>query len=317
MAGCPDSTRTRFAPSPTGDLHLGGAWAAVASFEMARRSGGNASAHVLRVEDLDRPRVVGGSIERILEDLAWLGITWDEGPDVTPRGPFAPYTQSARGALYLAALEDLTARGHTYPCDCSRAEIARVASAPHAGDEVVYPGTCRDLDPARAFKRQPAIRLRVPDARVEIVDGIMGPFAHDLAKDVGDFVLQRGDGVFAYQLAVTVDDLAMRITDVTRGADLLASTPRQIVLARMLGATVTPRYWHVPLVVATDGARLAKRTRGATVRDLRAAGVSAAEIVHALRVGLGLGDEGGDGSAKWRREPWPIPACWTERFSPA
>jgi glutamyl-tRNA synthetase len=312
MAGCPAYARARFAPSPTGDLHLGGAWAAMASFEMARR-GREGSAHVLRVEDLDRPRVVKGSIERILEDLAWLGISWDEGPDVTPRGPFAPYTQSLRDPLYQAALDDLEARGHTYPCDCSRAEIARVASAPHAGDERVYPGTCRDRDPARPLKREPAIRLRVPPARVAFVDGIMGPFAQDVAGEVGDFVLQRGDGVFAYQLAVVVDDLAMRITDVTRGADLLASTPRQILLARLLGADEVPRYWHVPLVVASDGSRLAKRSRGATVRDLREAGIAAEEVARELRDGLGFER---DGTVTWRREPWPIPTRWSKNVAP-
>jgi glutamyl-tRNA synthetase len=295
--------RTRFAPSPTGDLHVGSAWTALASWEMARRAGG---AFVVRVEDIDPPRVVRGAAKTILEDLRWLGLDWDEGPDVG--GACAPYTQSARAPLYEATLAWLAARGLTYPCDCSRAEIARVASAPHAGEELVYPGTCRDADPAREMKRIPAIRLRVPRGEIAFEDGVMGYFAHDVALAVGDFVLRRGDGVFAYQLAVTVDDAAMRITDVVRGADLLSSTPRQILLFRMLGAPV-PRFWHVPLVVATDGSRLAKRTPGGTIKELREAGIRGEAVVETLRAGLATG-------GTWRKEPWPIPSTWCPTPSP-
>jgi glutamyl-tRNA synthetase len=272
---------------------------------MARRAGGR---FVVRVEDLDPPRVVKGSEARILDDLRWLGLDWDEGPDVG--GPCAPYTQSARGPLYTAALEWLGARGLTYPCDCSRAEIARVALAPHAGEEARYPGICRDLDPGRKMKREPATRLRVPAGELGFVDGVLGPYRHDVASVVGDFVLRRGDGVFAYQLAVTVDDLAMEITDVVRGADLLASTPRQILLARLLGAEA-PRYWHVPLVVATDGSRLAKRTPGGTIRELREAGLRREAIVGPLREGLGLG-----ATSAWPTSPWPIPEEWSRTRSP-
>jgi glutamyl-tRNA synthetase len=249
---------------------------------------------------------VKGSAERILDDLRWLGITWDEGPDVG--GPCVPYIQSARAPLYQAALEWLGARGLTYPCDCSRAEIARVASAPHAGEETRYSGTCRDKNPARKMKREPATRLRVTSALVRFHDGVAGPQEQDVAEVVGDFVLRRGDGVFAYQLAVTVDDLAMGITDVVRGDDLLASTPRQLLLARLLGAR-EPRYWHLPLVVATDGTRLAKRTPGAAVRALREAGVTREEVVRALREGLGLETT----PIAWPTRPWPIPASWTAR----
>ena len=218
--------RTRFAPSPTGDLHLGGAWTALASWVLARRENG---AFVLRMEDLDPPRVVRGAANRILDDLCWLGLTWDEGPDVG--GSYAPYTQSERFPIYEAALADLTRRGLTYACDCSRTEIAQVASAPHPGEEAVYPGLCRDRE-ARAWKRDPAIRLRLPASlRVEVTDGALGAIVQELPRDVGDFVLRRGDGVFAYQLAVVVDDLAMHITDVVRGADLASSAPRQAYLA--------------------------------------------------------------------------------------
>ena len=301
------SIRTRFAPSPTGELHLGGAWTALASWVLARRDGGTA---VLRIEDLDPPRVVRGSAERIMGDLRWLGLTWDE----------APLIQSARRDAYDAALATLRARGLTYPCDCSRAEIARAASAPHPGEESVYPGTCRALDPRRECKRAPAIRLRVPHEAIAFDDGVTGAFEQDIAA-AGDFIVKRGDDVFAYQLAVVVDDLATEITDVVRGDDLLTSTPRQIYIARCLGLP-HPRYWHVPIVVASDGSRLAKRTRGAAVRALRESGVAAEEILGELAHGLGITSSAAPRAAteiaslarrqpiSWRRAPWPIPARW-------
>ena len=152
--------RTRFAPSPTGDLHLGGVWTALASWVVARRAGGRA---VLRIEDIDTPRVLGGSQERILEDLAWLGFDWDEGP----------FLQSQRAPLYESAIAMLDAKGLVYPCDCSRAEIARAASAPHAGEESVYPGFCRTRDPTREMKRPPAVRVRVPDATISYEDSAL------------------------------------------------------------------------------------------------------------------------------------------------
>jgi glutamyl-tRNA synthetase len=300
------SVRTRFAPSPTGDLHLGGAWTALASWVLARRSRG---AHVLRVEDLDPPRVVAGSAARIEDDLRWLGLDWDEGPVL----------QSARGALYEEAIATLASQGLVYPCDCSRAEIARVASAPHPGEEAIYPGSCRALDPAREMKRQPALRVRVPDEVVAFDDEVAGRVTQNLAREVGDFVLRRGDGVFAYQLAVVVDDLAMAISDVVRGADLLSSTPRQIWLARRLGGA-PPRYAHVPLVVAADGSRLEKRTHGARVRELRERGFAAEDVVGELALGLGLAASpepvtalalaaaGAGGAIPWATAPWRIPA---------
>jgi glutamyl-tRNA synthetase len=261
---------------------------------------------VLRVEDIDTPRVVAGSQARIEDDLLWLGLDWDEGPIL----------QSTRGTLYEAAIAKLEARGLVYPCDCSRAEIARIASAPHPGEEVLYPGLCRDKDPFRDMKRPPALRVRVPDETIAYEDLALGPVAQNLAREVGDFVLRRGDGVFAYQLAVVVDDLSMRITDVVRGADLVASTPRQIWLARMLGGDV-PRYAHLSLVVAPDGSRLEKRTRGASVRELRDRGVAPERIVGELAFGLGLAPTSAPASARavaaavatirWPREPWRIP----------
>ena len=312
--------RTRFAPSPTGDLHLGGAWTALASWLVAREAGG---AFVVRVEDLDPPRVVRGSAARILDDLRWLGLAWDEGPDVG--GPFGPYTQSERSSVYERAVALLAARGLVYACDCSRAEIARVASAPHSGDEAIYPGTCRAAAEGRPLKRDPALRLRIPEGeRVEVDDGALGTIAQDLARDCGDFVLRRGDGVYAYQLAVVVDDLAMKITDVIRGADLAPSTPRQALLARLLGAE-PPRYTHLPLVVASDGTRLAKRSGGASVRALREAGISPEAVVGKLAEGLGITEDdaprtsgevlvawqrNGRSVGRWPTAPWKVPLEW-------
>mgnify|MGYP000355235234 CR=1 FL=1 len=266
--------RGRFAPSPTGDLHLGSLATALVAWRRARAAGG---ALVVRVEDLDTGRVVAGSEARQLADLRWAGLDWDEGPDLG--GAFAPYRQSERGAWYAAALARLTADGAAYFCDCSRRDIAAVASAPHAGEDGPrYPGTCRRFGmAARAWKRPPAVRVALPDRVVEVDDALQGRFRQHVAREVGDFVLRRGDGVYAYQLAVVVDDLAMRISEVVRGADLLASTPRQVLLAEMLGGTA-PRFAHVPLIVDADGARLQKRAPRHTLAALRAAGVPAAAV---------------------------------------
>ncbi|MFN8542958.1 MAG: tRNA glutamyl-Q(34) synthetase GluQRS [Candidatus Binatia bacterium] len=276
--------RGRFAPSPTGDLHLGSAATALVAWLSARAAGGRL---VLRVEDLDPPRVVAGAEARQLDDLRWLGLDWDEGPDVG--GPHAPYRQSERAAHYAAAIAALERRGLVYRCDCSRADVARVASAPHAGEEGPrYPGTCRTRDPgATAWKRPPALRLRVPDETVTVEDALHGPLRENVWRSAGDFVLRRGDGVFAYQLAVVVDDLAMGITEVVRGHDLLGSTPRQVLLARLLGGT-PPAVAHVPLVLSTDGTRLAKRSGMVLVRERRAAGATPAEVVGEIARTLGL-----------------------------
>src|SRR5882724_12379385 len=181
--------RGRFAPSPTGDLHLGSAACALLGWLRARSSGG---AFVVRVEDLDTPRVQKGIEPRQLDDLRWLGLDWDEGPDVG--GPHGPYRQSERTARYDRALEDLASRDLTYLCDCSRAEIARVASAPHVGDEGPrYPGTCRDFGmTSRTWKRPPAVRLKVADRDVMVVDLLQGGSVENVGQSVGDFVLRRG-----------------------------------------------------------------------------------------------------------------------------
>lgn len=286
--------RGRFAPSPTGDLHLGSAASALFCAAAARAAGGEL---ILRVEDLDRDRVVRGACEGILDDLRWLGVRWDEGPDIG--GPVGPYVQSERIELYEEALSKLTAAGHTYLCDCSRAEIARAASAPHAGEEGPrYPGTCRPRGhEPRAWKRPPAVRLAVPEgglASVAIEDAILGSITEDVAVVTGDFVLRRGDGVFAYQLAVVVDDLAMGVTEVVRGADLASSAHRQALLASLLEGTA-PRFAHVPLLLGEDGARLAKRERGISIRDQRSAGRESGDLARAIaraygHAVIGVGD---------------------------
>jgi glutamyl-tRNA synthetase len=294
---------TRFAPSPTGDLHLGGVWTALASHALGGR-------RILRVEDIDTPRVVQGSQERILEDLEWLDLHYDRGP----RDPET--TQSDRMHHYHDAIAELTRRGLTYLCDCSRSEIARISSAPHAGEDRVYPGTCRELSQAREMRRPPTIRLRIPkDAIVHCDDPVGGgALKQHVHRDVGDFVLMRGDGLVSYQLAVAIDDSEMGITHVVRGRDLLASTPRQTLLLQLLGRRVPAQYIHIPLVLDARGERLAKRTAGARVRALRNAGIDAREILNTLAAGLGLGELSENleprATISWTRASWRIPETW-------
>ncbi len=285
--------RGRYAPSPTGDLHLGNVRTALLAWLFARKAGG---AFVLRVEDLDRPRVRPGATVQMLEDLRWLGLDWDEGIDCG--GPFGPYLQSERQAIYDASLARLRAADLVYPCYCSRAEVARAASAPQgAGDEGPrYPGTCRNLSAAERTAREasgkrPCLRFRAPDRLIAFVDLVAGPMTQNVAQTVGDFIVSRSDGIPSYQLAVVVDDGLMRITQVVRGADLLSSTARQIALFEALSSAV-PIFGHVPLVVDAQGARLAKRERAAGVGALRAAGVPAERVVGALAASCGLCEPG-------------------------
>lgn len=281
------TVRGRYAPSPTGPLHLGNVRTALLAWLQTRLSGGT---FVLRMEDLDRPRTVPGSAEQILDDLRWLGLDWDEGPDVG--GPHGPYVQSERDALYAEALLQLEAQGRVFRCWCSRKDIAEASSAPHGGSPV-YPGTCRDLGPdevaaVQAAKpgKMPAWRYRAEEGEIVVHDLLCGEYRQNLREEVGDFVLRRADGLFAYQLAVVVDDIAMGITDVVRGADLLESTPRQIALFRALGAPL-PRFWHVPLMVDAAGARLSKRDGSESLQALRAAGWTPERVVGALATSLG------------------------------
>ena len=257
----------RFAPSPSGRIHLGNILCCLLAWLSARRQGGRI---VLRIEDLDTARCPRRYADRMVEDLRWLGLTWDEGPEAG--GPNGPYYQSERTALYQAALEKLEEKGLVYPCFCTRAEL-HAASAPHREDgQTVYPGTCRSLTPEqaaeRARRRAPALRLRVPEEDWGVEDGHMGTYRENLARDCGDFLLRRSDGLFAYQLAVVVDDAAMGVTEVVRGADLLPSTPRQLYLYHLLGLEV-PCFYHFPLLLAPDGRRLSKRDADAGLDDLR------------------------------------------------
>ena len=283
--------RGRFAPSPTGAMHVGNARTSLLAWLAVRRAGGTL---VMRIEDLDPPRVVPGAEARILEDLRWLGLDWDEGPD---GGPHAPYRQSARGALYDAAVARLLGTGAAFECACSRAEVAAAASAPH--DEAAdvqggprYPGTCRDLprgaaeEKARAAGRKAAVRFR-GGQRIAFRDDVRGECDPFGAAGVDDFVIRRSDGIAAYQLAVVVDDAAMAIDHVLRADDLLASTPRQLALYHALGVA-EPRFAHVPLVLAASGERLAKRNRPESIADLRARGVGADAIIGALAASAGL-----------------------------
>ena len=241
--------RGRFAPSPTGPLHFGSLVAALGSWLDARAAGGE---WLVRIEDLDPPREVPGAALGILRALEALGLHWD-GPVLR---------QSERMEAYRAALAELARKGTTYPCACTRREIGDTARAGIDGG-LVYPGTCRNgLPDGRAAR---ATRVRVGDAVVEFDDAVQGRVRQALARDVGDFILERADGLFAYQLAVVVDDAAQGITEVVRGADLLDSTPRQILLQRLLGVP-TPRYLHLPVATNAGGEKLSKQT-GATPID--------------------------------------------------
>ena len=256
----------RFAPSPSGRMHLGNVFSCLCAWLSARSQGGRI---VLRIEDLDdrckRPELAA----QLIDDLAWLGLEWDEGP----------YYQHDRLDLYETALHQLQDAGLTYPCFCTRAEL-HAASAPHTSDGTpIYRGACRGLSveevARRSALRAPATRLRVPavddlaDDVVEFVDRTYGAQCEALATECGDFLVRRSDGVFAYQLAVVVDDAAMGVTEVVRGCDLLGSTPRQIYLQHLLGLP-TPHYAHIPLLMSPDGRRLSKRDRDLDLGELQA-----------------------------------------------
>ncbi|HTL16485.1 MAG TPA: tRNA glutamyl-Q(34) synthetase GluQRS [Patescibacteria group bacterium] len=265
--------RGRLAPSPTGYLHLGHARTFWTAQQRAMAERGTLA---LRVEDLDRSRCRPQFVSAMLEDLIWFGFKWQEGPDVG--GPFAPYWQSERLQLYRVALQRLRDSGSIYPCTCSRQDVLRALQAPHLGeDEPLYPGTCRP--PNRTSTTEPADsnahfnwRFRVSAGEpVQFIDGHYGPQTFIAGVDFGDFVVWRHDDVPAYHLAVVVDDAGMQITEVVRGADLLKSTARQLLLYRALGLSV-PRFYHCPLVTDADGVRLAKRHDALSLRGLRAHG---------------------------------------------
>jgi glutamyl-tRNA synthetase len=267
--------RGRFAPSPTGEMHLGNARTALLAWLQIRELGGQ---FVLRLENLDFGRVRPGADDLILEDLAWLGLDWDEGWDVG--GKFAPYRQSERLEFYQAAAAKL----ETYPCTCSRKEVLESASARHAEDEPRYPGTC-----SRGVthpERQSALRFRIPDKTTTFQDLFKGTVSDNPNSSVGDFVIRRNDGVWAYQLVCAVDELEMQISHVLRGDDLIQSTARQILLIEALGG-LSPQYVHVPLMNDYRGQRLAKRAGAPSINALRESGVQASDIVRDLAASLG------------------------------
>ncbi|HYE31364.1 MAG TPA: tRNA glutamyl-Q(34) synthetase GluQRS [Methylomirabilota bacterium] len=272
--------RGRIAPSPTGYMHLGHARTFWAAQERARANGGKL---VLRIEDLDFARCRPEFVQAIMEDLSWLGLAWDEGPDLG--GMFAPYTQSERLDRYRAAFDILRGRGVVYPCTCSRQDVLRALSAPHQGEEEpVYPGTCRSKNlsspeiTALSAKTKVSWRFRVPDrAPIAFQDLCFGPQSYEAGRHFGDFIVWRHDGIPSYQLAVVVDDHAMQITEVVRGADLLMSTARQILLYNALGYSI-PQFYHCPLMTDENGARLAKRHDALSLRQLRASGLSPEEV---------------------------------------
>jgi glutamyl-tRNA synthetase len=241
----------------------------------ARSQGG---AFLLRSEDIDGPRVVPGALEELLASLRFLGLDWDEGPDVG--GPHAPYIQSQRLDRYRGALARLAAADRTYACRCTRKDLS-IASAPHGEFGAVYPGTCRRIAPGSGPH---ALRFVADEPLPAFEDGLLGPVP---ASAQGDFVVQRADGTVSYQLAVVVDDIEMGITEVVRGADLAGCTGWQLSLYRALGAA-PPAFAHAPLLLGDDGRRLAKRDQAISVDTLRAAGVSAQQIVGALAASLGL-----------------------------
>jgi len=293
------SYRGRLAPSPTGYLHVGHARTFWTAWQRSREAGGSL---VLRMEDLDPERCKTIYAEAALDDLRWLGMRWIEGPD--RGGPFAPYVQSKRQNHYLAAWRKLMRLGHLFACRCSRKDLAAALAAPHEGsshsgendpldDEPIYPGTCRhrighlpQLPGANSLDDDEKPdgmnwRFRVPDGEViEFVDANLGPQRFVAGKDFGDFLVWRRDGVPSYQLARVVDDAAMKITEVVRGADLLKSTARQILLYRALGLQ-PPSFYHCRLVVDHNGRRLAKRHDALSLRILRQQGLTPMNILSA------------------------------------
>ena len=278
----------RLAPSPTGALHLGNVRTFMVAWLRARQSGGTV---ILRTEDLDHPKHKAGAAAQAIEDLRWLGFDWDE-----------EYVQSERIPLYAEALEMLHSKGLAYPCVCSRKDVEAAQSAPHEGDQLHYPGICRErfaswneaykfLNPSPMQEktvRIPCWRFRTPDdAHVSFEDGFGGAYSMDVRAQLGDFPLARDEKGAGYTLAVVVDDAAMGVTEVVRGDDLLPATPQQILLYRALGLT-EPKFFHVPLVVGPDGRRLAKRHGDTRIASFREDGVKSKDVIGYLAWSLGI-----------------------------
>jgi glutamyl-tRNA synthetase len=276
------SYRGRLAPSPTGLLHLGHARTFWIAAERARQQNGGL---ILRNEDLDPQRSRAEFVAAMIEDLRWLGIHWTEGPDCG--GPYGPYSQSQRRAFYLDAWRKLRDRGVIYPCTCSRKDLAQAASAPNdSDDEPLYAGHCRNRNDAGNFDEPRGVnwRFRVPEGeRISFTDLHLGPRCFEAGHDFGDFVIWRRDDVPAYQLAVVADDVAMHVTEVVRGEDLLKSTARQLLLYKALGYP-TPGFYHCDLLRDAAGVRLAKRCDALSIRRLRETGLSPSDALR--RAGL-------------------------------
>ncbi|MEX2540507.1 MAG: tRNA glutamyl-Q(34) synthetase GluQRS [Trueperaceae bacterium] len=279
-------SRGRFAPSPTGSLHLGNARTALVAWLRARTAG---SSFVMRVEDLDEPRTVPEAVTGNLDELRWLGLDWDEGPDIG--GPYAPYQQSQRHDLYAQALPRLQEHGRVFECFLSRRELRELSSAPH-GAGPVYGERERQKNERVAERKRtegkvPSLRLRVAPGQVGFDDLLLGRQLFDAEHDVGDIVLRRADHAWAYQFAVVVDDAAMDIREVVRGADLLPSTAAQLLIYRSLGLEA-PAFLHVPLLLDRDGERMAKRRGSLTLAALRDNGVDRRRVVGLLAYTLGM-----------------------------
>ena len=273
-------------------MHLGNARTALVAWLRARSQGG---AFVLRVEDLDGPRTVAEAVRGNLEELRWLGLDWDEGPDVG--GPHAPYLQSQRGARYEEVLETLRRKDLIYECYLSRKDLRELASAPHAqgfvyGEQERTENERCKVEKAKGGKT-PSLRFKVPTEPLHFSDLLAGEQTVSAAQHIGDFVVRRADGLWAYQLAVVADDIAMKIDEVVRGDDLLTSTGAQLLLYEALGET-PPRYMHVPLLLGEDGERMAKRKGSLTLNALRRSGVRAARVTGLLAYTLGLLPELGE-----------------------
>ncbi|MFI3270774.1 MAG: tRNA glutamyl-Q(34) synthetase GluQRS [Pseudomonadota bacterium] len=303
------------APSPTGYMHLGNAWSFLMAWLSVRQKNGTM---VLRMEDIDPDRAKPHYMDALIQDLTWLGLDWDEGPAEgfssstasqnnefcsaiqQNSSPHAPYVQSQCSELYIAVLNYLASHGHSYPCFCTRKELRAMAGAPHLGEACVYTGTCRHLTLAEqeermAQGRKACIRLRCPDETIAFVDGRCGAQHISLTDCGGDFAIRRSDGVFAYQLAVVIDDMRMGITEIVRGDDLLHCTPRQIFLQSLLGQAgheldflppsnnsdqvSIPSYVHIPLLLDVEGERFAKRHASLTIQSLREAGIPASCVL--------------------------------------
>ena len=287
------ATVGRFAPSPSGRMHLGNVFSALIAWLSVRAAGGRM---ILRIEDLDPRCANAARAEQIIDDLHWLGLDWDEGP----------IYQHDRLDLYRDAVARLEKRGLVYPCFCTRAEL-HAASAPHASDGTpVYAGTCRDLTPQQIEEkrrvRPAALRLRVPEegaiaGTISFIDRVYGAHTEVLARDCGDFLVQRSDGVFAYQLVVVVDDAEMGVTEVVRGRDLLGSAPRQMYLQHLLGYE-QPTYAHVPMLIAPDGRRLSKREHDCDLGELKRTFGTPERLLGRLAAAAGLAPDATPRSAE-------------------